>query len=223
MAGVSLAGGLLKQTAPQGIEYLGMLLGRFARLRPHRSSAATAKAIDAQDRSSPPSSPSARSTGRSAGRRRSSSPASAAASASTGSSSCRPTSSKFGDYPLIQALDIAAKPRRPDGRSCAQLGQLLPDEARERSGSPPASRSTASRSSTASRWSACRSATGSTSTCSASRAWRCRGRRWRWCRSRSRCWCASPAAKACSGCRASSPTTRGCSIPTSSSPAASRT
>ncbi len=30
MAGVSLAGGLLKQTTPQGIEYLGMLLGRFA-------------------------------------------------------------------------------------------------------------------------------------------------------------------------------------------------
>ncbi len=30
MAGVTLAGGLLKQTTPQGIEYLGMLLGRFA-------------------------------------------------------------------------------------------------------------------------------------------------------------------------------------------------
>jgi hypothetical protein len=30
MAGVSIAGGLLKQTTPQGIEYLGMLLGRFA-------------------------------------------------------------------------------------------------------------------------------------------------------------------------------------------------
>ncbi|HEU6454156.1 MAG TPA: DUF6603 domain-containing protein, partial [Roseateles sp.] len=29
MAGVSLAGGLLKQQTPQGIEYLGMLLGRF--------------------------------------------------------------------------------------------------------------------------------------------------------------------------------------------------
>lgn len=30
MAGVSLAGGLLKQTTPQGVQYLGMLLGRFA-------------------------------------------------------------------------------------------------------------------------------------------------------------------------------------------------
>jgi hypothetical protein len=30
MAGVSIAGGLLKQTTPAGIEYLGMLLGRFA-------------------------------------------------------------------------------------------------------------------------------------------------------------------------------------------------
>jgi len=30
MAGVTIAGGLLKQTTPQGIEYLGMLLGRFA-------------------------------------------------------------------------------------------------------------------------------------------------------------------------------------------------
>ncbi|UNK57357.1 hypothetical protein MNQ95_14675 [Pseudoxanthomonas daejeonensis] len=30
MAGVSLAGGLLKQTTPKGTEYLGMLLGRFA-------------------------------------------------------------------------------------------------------------------------------------------------------------------------------------------------
>lgn len=30
MAGVSIAGGLLKQQGPQGIEYLGMLLGRFA-------------------------------------------------------------------------------------------------------------------------------------------------------------------------------------------------
>ncbi|NUZ08358.1 DUF6603 domain-containing protein [Piscinibacter koreensis] len=30
MAGVSLTGGLLKQSGPQGIEYLGMLLGRFA-------------------------------------------------------------------------------------------------------------------------------------------------------------------------------------------------
>jgi len=30
MGGVSLAGGLLKQTTPQGVEYLGMLLGRFA-------------------------------------------------------------------------------------------------------------------------------------------------------------------------------------------------
>ena len=29
MAGVTLAGGLLKQSGPQGIEYLGMLLGRF--------------------------------------------------------------------------------------------------------------------------------------------------------------------------------------------------
>src|SRR6185369_13006223 len=29
MAGVSIAAGLLKQTTPQGIEYLGMLLGRF--------------------------------------------------------------------------------------------------------------------------------------------------------------------------------------------------
>ena len=66
-----------------------------------------------------------------------------------------------------------------------------------------------------------RSATGSTSTCSASRAWRCRGRRWRSSRSSWRCSCASPAPRACCGCRASSPTTRGCSTRTSGSPAAS--
>ena len=90
MAGVTLAGGLLKQTGPQGIEYLGMLLGRFA-VYGLTVYGGYGEGETRTARSSPPSSPSAPSTGRSAGRRRSSSPASAAASASTASWSCRPT------------------------------------------------------------------------------------------------------------------------------------
>ena len=122
-----IAGGLLKQTPPPGIEYLGMLLGRFG-VYGITIYGGYGEGERQRRRSSSPSSPSAPSTGRSAGRRRSSSPASAAASASTASSSCRPTCRKFGDYPLIQALDIAAKPRQPDGRSCARSAPYFPME-----------------------------------------------------------------------------------------------
>ena len=99
--------------------------------------------------------------------------------------------SRFNEYPFIQALDPAAtRAGRPDGRA-ARAVDVLPAADAATSGSRPASASPASRSSTASRSSRCRSAPGSRSTCSASRAWRCRARRRRWCRSSSGCWRAS--------------------------------
>ncbi len=171
---------------------------------------------------SSPSSPSAPSSGRSAARRRSSSPASAAASASTGRSSSPPTCRRFGEYPLIQALDIAASPGNPMEQLRA-LGAVLPDGAghvlvrRRRVVHQLRASSRASPSSPS------RSATGSTSACSASPASPSPAPRSPSSRSSSPWWCASRRRRACCGCRASSPTTRGCSTATCGSPAGSPT
>ena len=198
IGGLALAGGLRKFTPrpERGIEYVGMLLGRLRRSTAlsvfggygHRRRRATIRVVLRC---------SARSTARSAARRRSSSPASAAASASTAASSSRPTSSQFGKYPFIQALDPArAAPatRWPSSSSSAatsrRAGQVLVRgrhllhmlRARRRR------RRRRRRS----------SATASRSTCSAWPGWRCRDRRSRWSRSSSACSRGSRPARACS-------------------------
>ena len=185
MAGVSLAGGLLKQPAPAAASSTSACCSAASASTASPSTAATARAWTERPDSSPPSSSSARSTARSAGRRRSSSPASAAASASTAGWSCPTDLSQFGDYPLIKALDPAAQPRDPMAE-LRELRPVLPAAAghvlvRRRASSFNSFALVDGIAVVARR----SSATGSRSTCSAWPAWRCRGRRWRWSRSSS--------------------------------------
>ncbi|MGE5100244.1 MAG: DUF6603 domain-containing protein [Deltaproteobacteria bacterium] len=123
MAGVTIAGGLLKQTTPQGIEYLGMLLGRFAVYGitiyggygegvQNGEKFTAFFAVGAVN--GPIGGP----------------PAFFLTGIGGGFGINRklvvPTDlSKFGDYPLIQALDIAAKPTDPMTQLRA-LGQYFP-------------------------------------------------------------------------------------------------
>ncbi|HSQ28716.1 MAG TPA: DUF6603 domain-containing protein [Gemmatimonadaceae bacterium] len=125
MAGVTIAGGLLKQTTPQGIEYLGMLLGRFAvygitiyggygegEQNGEKFTAFFAVGAVNGPIGGPPA---FFLTGIGGGfgiNRRLVVPTDLA---------------KFGDYPLIQALDIAAKPTDPMTQLRA-LGQYFPME-----------------------------------------------------------------------------------------------
>ena len=125
MAGVTIAGGLLKQTTPQGIEYLGMLLGRFAvygitiyggygegEQNGEKFTAFFAVGAVNGPIGGPPA---FFLTGIGGGfgiNRRLVVPSDL---------------SKFGDYPLIQALDIAAKPTDPMTQLRA-LGQYFPME-----------------------------------------------------------------------------------------------
>ena len=124
MAGVSLTGGLLKQSGPQGVEYLGMLLGRFA-VYGLTVYGGYGEGKDAQNNkftaffaigavNGPIGGPPAFFlTGIGGGfgiNRKLVLPADLA---------------KFGEYPLIQALDIAAKPSDPMAL-LRQLGNYFP-------------------------------------------------------------------------------------------------
>lgn len=124
MAGVSLTGGLLKQQGPQGTEYLGMLLGRFA-VYGLTVYGGYGEGKDAQNNkftaffaigavNGPIGGPPAFFlTGIGGGfgiNRKLVLPADLA---------------KFGEYPLIQALDIAAKPSDPMAL-LRQLGNYFP-------------------------------------------------------------------------------------------------
>ncbi len=124
MAGVSLVGGLLKQQGPQGTEYLGMLLGRFA-VYGLTVYGGYGEGKDAQNNkftaffaigavNGPIGGPPAFFlTGIGGGfgiNRKLVLPADLA---------------KFGEYPLIQALDIAAKPSDPMAL-LRQLGNYFP-------------------------------------------------------------------------------------------------
>ena len=112
-------------------------------------------------------------------------------------------------FPLVAAHGPELGPgRRPDGRAGpARATRSRPSGAR--SGSPPASGSPASCSSSRSRCCPSRSATGSRSTCSASPAWPCPTRSRPWPGSSWRCRPGSPPTRACSRSRPSSPTTPG--------------
>jgi len=125
MAGVSIAGGLLKQTTPAGTEYLGMLLGRFAvygltiyggygegKVEGTDEKFVAFFAIGAVN--GPLGGP----------------PAFFLTGIGGGFGINRmlkvPTDlSNFGNYPLIQALDIAAKPSDPMTQ-LRELGQYYP-------------------------------------------------------------------------------------------------
>jgi hypothetical protein len=124
MGGVSIAGGLLKLTTPQGIEYLGMLLGRFAVYgltvyggygegkTDDNQKFVAFFAIGAVN--GPIGGP----------------PAFFLTGIGGGFGINRlmrlPTDlSRFGDYPLIQALDIAAKPSDPMTQ-LRELGAYFP-------------------------------------------------------------------------------------------------
>ena len=123
MAGVSIAGGLLKQTTDQGIEYLGMLLGRFGVYgitiyggygegNQNGQKFTAFFAVGAVN--GPIGGP----------------PAFFVTGIGGGFGINRllvvPVDlSHFGDYPLIQALDIAAKPQKPMDQLRA-LGQYFP-------------------------------------------------------------------------------------------------
>ena len=216
MAGVFIAGGLLKQATPQGIEYLGMLLGRFGGLRPSRCMAATARRSQRpevhrlRDRCGqwPDGPPAFFLTGIGGG-------------LGINRKLVVPTAlANFGDYPLIQALDIAASPSDPMAQLRA-LGSYFPMQKgtfwfaaglsfnsfalvdgiavvgadRRRAGHQPA-RSRAHGAAAAA------GGAGLDRARVAGALFQQRGR---------------------AGCRASSPTTPGCSIRTSSSPAASPT
>lgn len=123
MAGVSIAGGLLKQTTDQGIEYLGMLLGRFAVYGITIYGGYGEGVQDGQKFTAffavgavngPIGGP----------------PAFFLTGIGGGFGINRklivPTDlSRFGDYPLIQALDIAAKPQKPMDQLRA-LGAFFP-------------------------------------------------------------------------------------------------
>jgi hypothetical protein len=123
MAGVTIAGGLLKQTTPNGIEYLGMLLGRFG-VYGLTIFGGYGEGVDQGQKftaffavgaiNGPIGGP----------------PAFFLMGIGGGFGINRrlvvPTDlSKFGDYPLIQALDIAAKPQNPMDQLRA-LGQYFP-------------------------------------------------------------------------------------------------
>jgi hypothetical protein len=125
MAGVSIAGGLLKQTTEAGIEYLGMLLGRFA-VYGITIFGGYGEGVQGTEKftaffavgavNGPIGGP----------------PAFFLTGIGGGFGINRklvvPTDlSKFGDYPLIQALDIAAKPQAPMDELRA-LGQVFPME-----------------------------------------------------------------------------------------------
>ena len=124
MAGVQIAGGLLKQTTPNGIEYLGMLLGRFG-VYGLTIFGGYGEGIDQGQKftaffavgavNGPIGGP----------------PAFFLTGIGGGFGINRrlvvPTDlSKFGDYPLIQALDIAAKPQDPMD-AAARARPVLPD------------------------------------------------------------------------------------------------
>lgn len=125
MAGVSIVGGLLKQTTDKGIEYLGMLLGRFGVYgltifggygegQQNGQKFVAFFAIGAIN--GPIGGP----------------PAFFLTGIGGGFGINRrlvvPTDlSRFGDYPLIQALDIAARPQNPMDQLRA-LGQYFPME-----------------------------------------------------------------------------------------------
>ena len=161
--------------------YVGMLLGRFARLR-----AVGLRRLHRRPRRTRRSSSSARSTARSAGRPRSSSPG-------IGGGLGINRGLVVPDRPVASSASSRSSrrstraPHRPPTRwpSCASSTSYFPHAAWATSGSPPASASTASPSSTASRSSRSRSATASRSTCSASPGWRCPGPAPRSCRSSS--------------------------------------
>ncbi|MBS0340518.1 MAG: hypothetical protein JSS56_08310, partial [Proteobacteria bacterium] len=125
MAGLTIAGGLLKQQTPAGIEYLGMLLGRFAvygitlyggygegKVAGTDEKFTAFFAVGAVN--GPIGGP----------------PALFLTGIGGGLGINRelivPTDlARFGDYPLIQALDIAAKPQNPMDQ-LRQLGAYFP-------------------------------------------------------------------------------------------------
>jgi len=124
MAGVSIAGGLLKQATPQGTEYLGMLLGRFAVYGLTVFGGYGEGKTDQNEKfvaffaigaiNGPIGGP----------------PAFFLTGIGGGFGINRmlkvPTDlSNFGNYPLIQALDIAAKPSDPMTQ-LRELGQYYP-------------------------------------------------------------------------------------------------
>ena len=125
MAGVSIAGGLLKQTTEVGIEYLGMLLGRFGVYGITIYGGYGEGQQDGQKFTAffavgavngPLGGP----------------PAFFLTGIGGGFGINRklvvPTDlSRFGDYPLIQALDIAARPQNPM-RQLRELGNYFPME-----------------------------------------------------------------------------------------------
>jgi hypothetical protein len=123
MAGITIAGGLLKQTTDKGIEYLGMLLGRFA-VYGVTIYGGYGEGVDGGQKftaffavgavNGPIGGP----------------PAFFLTGIGGGFGINRqlvvPTDlSRFGDYPLIQALDIAAQPQEPM-KQLRALGQYFP-------------------------------------------------------------------------------------------------
>lgn len=125
MAGVSIAGGLLKQTTDKGIEYLGMLLGRFG-VYGITIYGGYGEGVQGSEKftaffavgavNGPIGGP----------------PAFFLTGIGGGFGINRqlivPTDlSRFGDYPLIQALDIAAKPQDPMAQ-LRKLGEYFPME-----------------------------------------------------------------------------------------------
>ena len=124
MAGVTLAGGLLKQSGPQGIEYLGMLLGRFA-VYGLTVYGGYGEGVDANGQKFTAFFAVGAVNGPIGGP-----PAFFVTGIGGGFGINRklvvPTDlSNFGNYPLIQALDIAAKPVDPMAQ-LRQLGQHFP-------------------------------------------------------------------------------------------------
>ena len=124
MAGVSLVGGLLKQTGPQGTEYLGMLLGRFA-VYGLTVYGGYGEGKDAQNNKFTAFFAIGAVNGPIGGP-----PAFFLTGIGGGFGINRkllvPTDlAKFGEYPLIQALDIAAKPSDPMAQ-LRQLGDYFP-------------------------------------------------------------------------------------------------
>ena len=124
MAGVTLAGGLLKQSGPQGIEYLGMLLGRFA-VYGLTVYGGYGEGVDAKGQKFTAFFAVGAINGPIGGP-----PAFFLTGIGGGFGINRklvvPSDlSNFGNYPLIQALDIAAKPVDPMAQ-LRQLGQYFP-------------------------------------------------------------------------------------------------
>lgn len=124
MAGVSLTGGLLKQAGPQGVEYLGMLLGRFA-VYGLTVYGGYGEGKDAQNNKFTAFFAIGAVNGPIGGP-----PAFFLTGIGGGFGINRklvlpPDLAKFGEYPLIQALDIAAKPSDPMAL-LRQLGNYFP-------------------------------------------------------------------------------------------------